>query len=348
MLKIISRVIFAAAIFSLNAFCPPVGAETAYEMKDMTQGLDIPDVVAKVNGVDLSSKIIKFQFNRAARDAKGKLNTAAKKKFIRTLIDKELVRELIYQAGKDEKQVIPPEDINAEVDLMKAAYGYKTEEELTQALKARNIDLRELKRNIEVDLVARNLLDKNIRGKILITDHQVEKFYETNKSKFHRPKSFRAQHIFIPHIPIELQKTGNPKDLMKKKDEFSKQAEKKINEIRKNIKPGADFGELAKKYSEDEGSAQNGGDLGFIYEGVFGSEFYEAVSKLKAGEMSGVVKSSYGFHIIKLNESRPPDDAPFEEVKESIQKHLFMEEAKIKVQEYIDGLRAKADIKLFY
>ena len=348
MLNIISRSFLAAVTLCLISVYSPVEADSAYELKDMTEGLNIPDVIAKINGVDLQSKIIKFQFNRAMRDKNSSMDKSAKKKFIRMLIDKELVRELIYQAGKKEKQVISQKAINAELEKMKSAYGYKTDENLVQALQARNIGLDELKRTIEVDLVARNLLDKNIRGKIQITDEHVEKYYKTNKSQFHRPKSFLTQHIFIPHIPVELQKSTHPKELMSRQDELSKEAEKKINEIYKNIKPGVDFGGLAKKYSEDEGSAEKGGNLDFMYEGVFDPAFDEAVSKLKIGEVSGVVKTLFGFHIIKLNETRPPEQAPFEQVKESIQKHLFMEEANVKVQEYIDELRKKADIKLLY
>ena len=320
----------------------------AYEMKDMTQGMDIPEVIAKINGVELKSKVIKFQFNRAMRDQPGQMSAADKKKFIQVLIDNEMVRELIYQEGKKDNQVIPPEEINAELEKMKSAFGYDSEEKLVEALKVRDINLEELKRTIEVDLVARNLLDKNIRGKINISDKQVEKYYEENKAQFFRPDSFKTQHIFIPHIPVELQKSKHPSELMKRKDELSKEAEKEINEVYKKIKPGADFGELAKSYSKDEGSAKNGGDLGFMYKGVFDPEFDAAVSKLKIGEVSGVVKTGFGFHIIKLNETRPPEQAPFEEVKESIQKHLFMEEANSKVQDYIDGLRRKADIKLMY
>jgi parvulin-like peptidyl-prolyl isomerase len=320
----------------------------AYEMKDMTQGMDIPEVIAKINGVELKSKVIKFQFNRAMRDQPGQMSAADKKKFIQVLIDNEMVRELIYQEGKKDNQVIPPEEINAELEKMKSAFGYDSEEKLIEALKARDINLEELKRTIEVDLVARNLLDKNIRGKINISDKQVEKYYEENKAQFFRPDSFKTQHIFIPHIPVELQKSKHPSELMKRKDELSKEAEKEINEVYKKLKPDTDFGELAKNYSKDEGSAKNGGDLGFMYKGVFDPEFDAAVSKLKIGEVSGVVKTGFGFHIIKLNETRPPEQAPFEEVKESIQKHLFMEEANSKVQDYIDGLRKKAHIKLMY
>jgi parvulin-like peptidyl-prolyl isomerase len=343
MLKRTMQYFLVAAIFIFNSV-----SGYAYEMKDMTLGMDIPDVIAKINGVELKSKVIKFQFNRALRDRPGQMSAADKKKFIQVLIDNEMVRELIYQEGKQENQVIPEKEINAELEKMKSALGYDSEEKLIEALKDREINLDELKRTIEVDMVARNLLDKNIRGKINVTDKQVEKYYEDNKAQFFRPDSFKTQHIFIPHVPVELQKSKHPSELMKRKDELSKEAEKEITEIYKKIKPDTDFGELAKKYSKDEGSAKNGGDLDFMYKGVFDPEFDAAVSKLKIGEISGVVKTGFGFHIIKLNETRPPEQAPFEEVKESIQKHVFMEEANIKVQEYIDGLRRKADIKLMY
>ena len=127
MLKKKSRAFFAMTVFCLGAVCPPVGADGSYELKDMTQGLDIPDVVAKINGVDLYSKIIKFQFNRSMRGSNSAMDAAAKKKVIRLLIDKELVRELIYQAGKKEKEVIPPEQINAQLEKMKSAFGYENE-----------------------------------------------------------------------------------------------------------------------------------------------------------------------------------------------------------------------------
>lgn len=348
MLKIISLIFNFVFLLGMAVFCFPATAVKAYELKDETRGLGVPDVVAKVNGVDLKSKIIKFQFNRTMRDMDRKVDAREKKKLIQMLIDKEVVRELIHHEGKRKNLVIAQEDINKELEKMRMAYGYKSNDELAKALKERDIALDELKQTIKIDLMARNLLDKKIRGKIRITDAQVKKFYDDNKSQFHRPESFRVQHIFIPHVSAEAVITLSQEELMKKKDEFSKEAEKKIDEIYRKIKPGTDFGKMARKYSEDEGSAEKGGDLDFMYQGVFDPEFDEAVSKLQPGEVSPVVKTSFGYHIIKLNEVRPSEMAPFEEVEASIQKRLFSEEAKAKVQNYIAGLRKKADIKMFY
>jgi len=343
--KILVNLVF---LFWTAALCFPATAVKAYEFIDETRGLEVPDVVAKVNGVELKSKIIKFLFNKTMRDMDRKMDAKEKKKLFQMLIDKEVVRELIHHEGKRKNLVIAQDDINKELEKMRAAYGYKSNDELAEALKERDIGLDELKQAIEIDLMARNLLDKNIRGEIRITDDQVRKFYDDNKSQFHRPESFRVQHIFIPHVSAETVKTMSQEEWMKKKDELSKEAEKKIDEIYRKINPAADFGKMARKYSEDEGSAEKGGDLDFMYKGVFDPEFDEAVSQLQPGEVSPVVKTSFGYHIIKLNEIRPSELAPFEEVETSIQKRLFSEEAKAKVQNYIDGLRKKADIKMLY
>ena len=181
MLKRIMQYYLVVAIFCLGSI-----SSHAYELKDMTQGLDIPDVVAKINGVDLQAKVIKFQFNRAMRDKPGNMSAADKKKFIQMLIDNELVRELIYQEGKKDNQVIPNKDIDAELEKMKSTFGYDSEEKLVEALKVRDIDMDELRRTIEVDLVARQLLDKNIRGKIQISDenqHKSDPPIQTRKAR---------------------------------------------------------------------------------------------------------------------------------------------------------------------
>ena len=154
--------------------------------------------------------------------------------------------------------------------------------------------------------------------------------------------------VFIPHVPMEVMETISREDLTEKMDEYSLEAEKKIRGIYEKVKEGGDFAELARQHSEDIATAPNGGDLDFMYKGVFDPAFDEAIAKLKKGEVSGVVKSQFGYHIIKLNETRPAEPVPFEEVKASIQQYLFTTEAKQLVERYIDSLRKKAEIKIFY
>ena len=85
-----------------------------------------------------------------------------------------------------------------------------------------------------------------------------------------------------------------------------------------------------------------------MYKGVFDPMFDKAVAGLKVGETSDIVETEFGYHIIQLMETKPSDYAPFEDVQESIQKHLFLTEAQKLVARYIESLRKKADIIVYY
>ena len=327
-------------------FCATGVSALAVEQKNSLKGIKIPETVAKVNEVPLSSKFVIFEFNRMMKNIDEPLDEKQKSSILREIIDTEVVRELMYQEGKAKNIEVPPEKINEEIKGMQSAYS--NEAEFTEALNQRNIGMDDLRKSIELDFLARQLLDGQIKGKVNIPDEAVQKFYDENKERFLRPESFRAQHIFISIYPIEMLEKQTVEELEAKREPLTAEAEKKANAVYKELTDGGDFSALAQKYSDDAGSSSRGGDLDFVYKGVFDPTFDEAVSKLKPGETSGVVKTSYGFHIIKLNETRPAEYAPLSEVKEAIQKYLFMDESRKLAQEYIAGLRKKAKIETFF
>ncbi|MBI4384881.1 MAG: peptidylprolyl isomerase [Nitrospinae bacterium] len=344
------RRILAIAILAIPLLLSAAGnLETAFAdslANDKIADLRIPEVVARVNGVDLSSKFVKFEFARMTKNLKGDLDVKQKTQIVREIVNSEVVRELMYQEGLAQNKKAAPQKIDEEFEAMKS--GYATEAEFQEALKERSITAAELKKSIEVELVARKLLDDQIKGSIDIPDAEVKLFYEDNKKDFFRPEAYRAQHIFASLYPMEAFDKYSQQELEAHREKYDKDAERKINGILKEVQSGKDFGELARKYSDDAGSSSKGGDLDFIYKGVFDPAIDEAVSKLKPGEISGVVKTPYGYHIVKLNETRPAEFAPFKDVKEAIQEHLFMAKAKDKVQQYIAELRKKAKIELFF
>ncbi len=329
--------------FTVPAFLTPAFSA---EQDDLIGDMVIPDVLARVNGVPIQSKYIKFQLARILSRIKQPVDLMQKGRIVRSLIDKEVVRELVLQEGKGQNVTPDQEILEKEVKALREPY--KDEDEFKKALQLRDITEEDLKKSLEVDLIARQLLEKQIKGKIMITNWSIRKYYDDNEKKFYRPETFRARHIFIPPWPLDLINTASPEELGAKKKELSAEAEKKINQILEEVKAGGDFAKLASKYSQDAGSARNGGDIGFIYKGIFDPAFDEAVSKLKPGEVSGVVQSTFGYHIIKLLETKPGGQAPFEKMKEAIQKHLFIEEAEKKVAEYTDELRDKADVEILF
>ena len=181
-----------------------------------------------------------------------------------------------------------------------------------------------------------------------VTDTMVNKFYDDRKESFKRPEAFRARHIFIAYVPHEVVMNSSREEMREKASEYRAAARKKIDEVFAKVQAGENFEALAREYSEDKGSSEQGGDLDFIYKGVFDPVFDKAVADLEIGGTSGIVETEFGYHIIRLMETKPSEYASFDEVKESIQKHLFMTEAQKLVARYVEALKKKADIIVYY
>ena len=125
-----------------------------------------------------------------------------------------------------------------------------------------------------------------------------------------------------------------------------KKARKKAEKIRKEILGGKDFAEMAKKYS-DCNSASGGGGLGYKQKGYMPEEFDKVAFALKKVEVSSVVETKFGFHLIKVSEKTPEGIAPYHEVKDFIKKFLQEDESKKKLAEHLAKLKGKAKIEIF-
>jgi parvulin-like peptidyl-prolyl isomerase len=341
-----TRIIFPVLILSLAFSFIFLENTTAQTRPSPKLNIEIPKLVARVNGVDIESKYIEFRLNQILRTVPRPLTVKEKTSVAKDLIEKEVVRELVNQQGKKENLKIDDKLIEKELESLRKSYS--TEEEFNKALKARNITLEDIKKSMQIDINARQLLNAQIKGKINISDEEVKKYYDENKSKFVRPEAYHTRHILAAFFPPEALRSQTMKELQKNKEYFARIAEEKIDKVIAELKKGADFKEVAKNKSDDESSRENGGDLDFIYKGVFDASFDEAAGKLKPGEISEKIKTRFGFHVLQLIETKPSETAPFDEMKPGIQKHLFMEEAKKQVASYVEGLRKKAKIENFF
>lgn len=335
---------YLLAVLSLFTFTFLVAEKASAQSS--SQSLNIPEVVAKVNGVEIQSKYIEFRLNQVLRNVKRPLTPREKTSIVKNLIEKEVVREMVHQQGKKKNLEVDSALIEKEMAALREPYP--SDEEFEKALGARNITLEDIKHSMSVDINARKLLNEQIKGKVTIADADVKKYYEDNKQKFLRPESYRTHHILAAIFPPELLKSSPVAELQNRKEELTQKAEARIDEIVKELKEGANFEELAKKKSDDEASRESGGNLDVIYKGVFDPSFDEAVSNLNPGEISGKIETQFGFHVIKLIEKYPSEQTPFDELKKSIQKHLFMEEAKQLVKIYIEDLKKQAKIETFF
>ena len=171
---------------------------------------------------------------------------------------------------------------------------------------------------LKVDYLELNIDD--IAKGIQVDEQAVRERYEARKLNYATPEQRKASHILV-QIPAGAD------------DETLAAARKKAEDILARLRKGEDFGKLAKAESDDPGSARQGGDLGFFGKGVMDPAFEEAAFALKKGELSELVLSSFGFHIIKLAEISGGTVKSFDEVKAGIEKEIQMERAE---QQYYD------------
>jgi len=199
--------------------------------------------------------------------------------------------------------------------------------------------------------VAEKYLRQIIIPKIKRDQLDPKTYYENNKSTFMKPKMYDVSHIFMGTMDTSSQ--GNVADPVAKKkaqrilDGINKQAHDKIAAIAGKIEKGESFTKLAREFSEDESTKEKGGDLGVLLPETTIPAIAEAMTKLAMGETSGIIQSSYGYHIIRLNKIIASRMASFEEVQPDILNLLMVRETQKLKEELLARLKNEADIKIF-
>jgi len=160
-----------------------------------------------------------------------------------------------------------------------------------------------------------------VRAKVVVAPGDVERAYNDNIEQYSTPEQVRASHILL--------KTEG-------KDDAAVKA--KVEDLLKQAKAGADFGELAKKYSEDEGTAKNGGDLDYFTRGKMVPEFDEVAFTLQPGQISGVVKSPFGYHIIKVTDKKVGTRRTLADMRQQLTDQLAYERAQLQASELAANL----------
>lgn len=161
-----------------------------------------------------------------------------------------------------------------------------------------------------------DLYVRDVVSKAFVSESELKALYENSKFEFAAPEQIRARHILITPKPAN---PGNKQSV----EEARQAALLQMNEVYQRIRRGeATFERMAQQYSMD-GSAQGGGDLGFFPRGKMVQEFEDAAFALQPGEISPVVPTQFGFHLIRLEERRPTGFRPFEEVRADLRERLL-------------------------
>ncbi len=172
-----------------------------------------------------------------------------------------------------------------------------------------------------------------IADKVAVSEKESKAFYDVHPEFFKQPEKVKASHILIKLDPnAEESKKASAKE--------------KIENIQKKLKEGKDFAALAREFSEGP-SKDSGGELGFFARGQMVPPFEDAAFSLKTGEVSDLVVTRFGYHLIKVTEKPAAQTIKFEDAKEKIVQHLKQEGTKKELQSYIENLRKTASIEKF-
>jgi peptidyl-prolyl cis-trans isomerase C len=291
----------------------------------------LPDVAARVNGHAIPMKTVSRMVEVALQS--GNVPSDRRSAAYRQTLDQLVMRELIAQEAPSRK--IAPDETVVERDYQQVRGQFKRDQEWARFLSSSGFDAA----SFRMELRTRNLVDSVVRQEAeklpaVVSDADAKAFYDQNPTLFDSGERVRASHILL-RLPA-----GAGAALKKAQRE---KAEATLARVRK----GEDFAAVARVVSEDPGSAPGGGDLGVFGKGQMVPPFEQAAFALGAGQVSGLVESPFGFHIIKVHERLPAGKLPFDPVKGRIKDHLVQTRREQVVDEFVRGLKAKAKIETY-
>ncbi|MGM0367849.1 MAG: peptidylprolyl isomerase [Actinomycetota bacterium] len=213
--------------------------------------------------------------------------------------------------------------------------SYTSEEALEQELEGRGIEIEFFKNELR-DQTLREEIYNRVTGDIEVSEQEIKDFYEQNKEIYFKvPEKVKVSHILVQYNESGQEATEADK----------KEALDKIEFIKSEIEEGKDFSEVAKEYSDDTLSAENGGDLGYITKDQMVKEFEDAAFQLEVGEVSSPVETIYGYHILKVTDKQEEYIEKYEDAKETAKQYLLNERKSEAWEDFVYGLLDEAEIE---
>jgi peptidyl-prolyl cis-trans isomerase C len=299
-----------------------------------------PDpVVAKGKGVEVKRSQVEdaltgLKSNFAARgqalSPEDVLN--AQPQVLERLIQIQLLLAKATDADKADAQ----QTTSNRIEAIKSRYG--GDESLNRQLKSVGTTQQELQDKMTREATAQAALEREM--KVNATDEDIKKFYDDNPAKFEQPEMVRASHILLS--------TRDPETNKDLTDEQKAAKRKLAEDLLKRARAGEDFAKLAKQYSEDPGSKDKGGEYQFP-RGQMVPEFEAAAFSLKTNEVSDIVTTQFGYHIIKLSEKIPAKKVELAKVAPDLKEYLKqqqMQKRQQDVKDYMDKLAKEAGVQI--
>ncbi|MBA7650191.1 Chaperone SurA [subsurface metagenome] len=326
---------------------PNAVAETGHSAELSRSPTD--SIAVTVNGVDIAESDIEAQIKPQLEKMAAQLPPAFveqyKKQLRQQVAEKMIVERLLDEKVKAVGIVVTEEEVINQIKKMASAQKPPLSlEDFKVLIEAYGRSFDEVKQQIQRGLGYQKLMEAQWAGKINVTEDDAKKYYSENTNEFEIPEQVRASHILIKPAPTAaLRQQGVGADPNADPNEAKAKARAKTEDLLKRIKGGADFAELARANSGCPSSKQ-GGDLNFFSSGQMVPAFEKAAFELKVGQVSDIVETRFGYHIIKVTDHKDPNNITFEQAKGDIENTLTQKKQGELAREYIESLKAKANI----
>ena len=293
-------------------------------------------IVAKVNSDIITLRDLNTSIKKLTGSSVKDLQRQNEKKFYQirraildNLINQKIAEQQIIKLGIK----VTAKDVKAAIEKVKTENNL-TQEELINSLKQEGVSLEEYKNDIEKEIKRYQLVNYEVKSKIVITEEELKNHYNSHVKEYTEVPQVRLQRIFL-----KVRSTNDKKEIDRIKAIGA--------EILERLKQGEDFSMVAKKYSQGPAGPE-GGDLGWLKVNQLESVLKEKITRLSVGQYTDLDFSEPGFQIIRLAEENKGGLKPFEKIRDAIHSKLFKEKVEKRYSEWLHKLRKESFIKITF
>lgn len=310
----------------------------------------VEEIVARVNDKIITKSDLERSRQQALAELKQENVPDAEQKAAK--LDKDALRDLIDQQlllerGQDDGITGEAETIK-QLDEIRKKNHLDSMEALEKEAASQGVSYEDFKQSITNGIITQQVISQDVGRRIQITPTEAQAYYDKHKSELDRPESVHLAEILISTTPADVNATESTPAADPDPAQLAV-AEKKANDILAQLKNGADFAALAKKYSSGPTAAQ-GGDLGSFKRGILAKELEDQTFNVPVGQTTGVIQTKQGLDIIKVLEHDKGGIPPFKDVQRQVEEAVYYEKLQPALRAFLTDLRRDAfiDIKPGY
>jgi peptidyl-prolyl cis-trans isomerase SurA len=297
----------------------------------------IEEIIARVNNSIITSSEYQHSMEQMKQEVQqsdpanaDKVIKERQKDILRDLID----QQLLLEKGKD-LGITGDTELIKRLDEMRKQMNLDSMEALEKAAEGQGVSFEDFKQNLRNQIITQRVIGQEVGQKLSISKEEEQQYYNEHKNEMKQPEQIRLSEILI---------STEQKDPSLTDDQHLAAAKAKAEDLLAQIKKGASFADIAKKYSQGPTAGQ-GGDLGYFQRGALAKELEDITFAMKPDDVSSVIRTKQGFVILKVAEHQEAGVPPMKEVESRLQDAIYMQKLQPALRAYLTKLREDAYIE---